>query len=417
MKYLIVNRGSASEKYAVDEGEKCLAFLHLEKAENEKCDFVSSLYISGQETAGQPSPLNGRPNRSEDSPAISCITKKEYENSLNYALNLFIEKKIIANKEEITGIGIRVVAPGKYFQGDKIIDKVYLKEIKKVLAEAPLHILPTYEAIKDLKKTFKNIPIVGVSDSDFHKTIPDQAKYYGLPWAETQKYQIERYGYHGISVESILNKMKAEKTEEGQIPKKLIICHIGSGASVTAVKDGQSIENSMGFTPLEGVMMATRAGNIDPGALAYLSERLGLKGKKLKEYLNKKCGLLGVSEQSSDVRDLLKLEREGNTQAKLALDMYVYHLQKQIGSYYVVLGGLDMIIFTATVGERSFIMRERICADLEMLGLKLDKEKNNQSEGINALISTSDSQVKILVRKTDEMRQIARDTIKILSVL
>jgi acetate kinase len=265
--------------------------------------------------------------------------------------------------------------------------------------------------IKDLKKILKKVPIVGVSDSDFHKTIPVHAKYYGLPFEDTKKYQIERYGYHGTSVESILNKLGKEPAG---VPSKLIICHIGSGVSVTAIKDGKSVENSMGYTPLEGVMMATRAGDIDPGTVALISENLGLKGKKLKEYLNKKCGLLGVSGKSEDVRDLIKLEKGGDTQAKLALDMYAYRLQKYIGAYYTVLGGLDAIIFTATVGERSFIMRERICQGLEVLGLKINKEKNNQSEGVDADISAVDSQVKVLVRKTDEMEQIARDTIRVL---
>lgn len=391
-KYLIVNRGSASEKYAVYTNDKCLGFLHVEKAEREDCDYVSTLYIDGQKDE-------------------KCVARKQFEYSLDYALALFKEKGIVSDKKEINGIGIRIVAPGKHFQDDKIIDKVYEKEIKKVIHDAPLHLLPTYEMIKLLQKTFKNIQIVGVSDSDFHDTIPDKAKYYGIPFVDSQKYNIERYGYHGISIESILNKLKTE----GPLSDKVIICHIGSGVSVTAVKNGQSIENSMGFTPLEGVMMATRAGDIDPGVIALLSDKLWLSTKKLKEYLNKKCGLLGVSGKSSDVRDLIKLEKSGDVQAKLALDMYAYRLQKQIGAYYAVLGGLDTLIFTATVGERSFIMREKICAGLSALGIKLNKTINDQSEGVDALISNTESPVKVLVRKTDEMAQIAKDTITVLN--
>lgn len=420
MKYLIVNRGSASEKYAVYTEEKCLAFLHIEKAENDKCDYVSTLFITkSSENSEKSSPLNGVPNRSEEiSEFSSCVTKKEFNNSLDYALKTFLDKQIIIGKnvkeakKEIVGIGIRIVAPGKHFQDDKIIDAVYETEIKKVIHDAPLHLKPTYEMIKLLQKTFKNIPIVGISDSDFHDTIPEKARYYGLPWADTQKHQIERYGYHGISVESILNKLKTE----GSLPERLIICHIGSGVSITAVKNGKSIENSMGYTPLEGVMMATRGGDIDPGTVAVISDTLGWFNKtgKLKEYLNKKCGLLGVSGKSSDVRDLIKLEKEGDAQAKLALDMYAYKIQKCIGSYFVILGGLDTIIFTATVGERSFIMRERICNDLGVLGIKINQEINNRSEGVDVDISDGDSRVKILVRKTDEMGQIARDTINTL---
>jgi len=389
-KYLIVNRGSASEKYAIYTKEKCLGFWHLERAE-----YVGTLYF-------------------DDQKEVKTLTKKEFEHSLQYALSGFVMKGIITSPKEIVGVGIRIVAPGKHFQDDKIIDKAYEKEIKKVVHDAPLHLLPTYEMIKTLKKTFKNIPIVGVSDSDFHDTIPDKAKYYSLPLADSQKFSIQKYGYHGISVESVINKLQ----KEGDVlPSRLIICHIGSGVSVTAIKDGKCVENSMGFTPLEGVMMATRAGDIDPGVLAFLTDNLGLKGKKLKEYLNKKCGLLGVSGKSSDVRDLIKLEKEGDQQAKLALDMYAYRLQKYIGAYFAVLGGLDTLIYTATVGERSFIMREKICQDLESLGVKLDKIKNDNSESVDVDISAVDSKVKILVRKTDEMGQIARDTVQILEPL
>jgi acetate kinase len=401
MKYLIVNRGSASEKYAIYTKEKCLAFLHIEKAENDKCDYVSTLFLEG------------------DKKEEKCVTKKEFENSLDYAMDTFFVNKIISGKnvkeakKEVVGIGIRVVAPGQHFQDDKVIDGVYETEIKKVIHDAPLHLRPTYEMIKLLQKTFKKIPIVGISDSDFHDTIPARAKYYGISFEDTEKNKIQKYGYHGISVESILNRLK----KDGQISSKIIVCHIGSGVSVTAVKDGQSIENSMGYTPLEGVMMATRGGDIDPGIIAIKADSLGFnKIKKLKEYLNKKCGLFGVSGQSSDVRDLIKLEKAGDERSKLALEMYVYRLQKYIGSYYVALGGLDAVIFTATVGERSFIIRERICSGLEILGLKIDKDINNKSEGVDADISTPDSKVKVLVRKTDEMEQIARDTINTLNL-
>lgn len=391
-KYLVVNRGSASEKYAVYTKEKCIAFLHLEKSEKGS-DYLSTLYIKDEKEA-------------------KIITAKEFSNSLIYMLDLLVSKEIILKRDEIAGIGIRIVAPGKHFQDDKVIDRTYEKEIKKVIHDAPLHLLPTYEMILKLKKVFKNIPIVGVSDSDFHDTISDKAKYYPIPIEDTKKFNLQKYGYHGISVESILNKLK---NENQQLPEKLIICHIGSGVSVTAVLNGRSVDHSMGFTPLEGVMMATRGGDIDPGAVSFLADNLRLKGRKLKDYLNKKCGLLGVSGKSSDVRDLINLEKEGDEQAKLALDMYAYRLQKYIGAYFAVLGGLDTLLFTATVGERSFILREKICEGISALGIKIDQVKNNQSEGIDVDISSPDSKVKVLVRKTDEMGQIARDTIAILN--
>jgi len=390
-KYLIVNRGSASEKLAIYTKEKCLAFLHLEMSES-GLDFISTLFVADKKDEKK-------------------ITERDYKNSLEYGLDIFTKLGIISGKEEIAGIGIRIVAPGEFFQADKLIDNDYIKEVKKVLRDAPLHIMPTYEAILSLKKIFKDIPLVGVSDSDFHKTIPVKAANYGLPFEDVKKYQLKRYGYHGTSVKSVLGKLKAE----GLAPQKLIICHIGSGVSITAIKNGESVENSMGYTPLEGVMMATRGGNIDPGIVALISDNLGFfKGDKLKEYLNKKCGLLGVSGQSSDVRDLLVLEKQGDARAKLALDMYVYQLQKYIGAYFVALDGLDTLIFTATVGERSFVIRERVCQGIEVLGVKINNEKNNQSIGVDADISATDSKVKVLVRKTDEMKQIAQDTIDVL---
>jgi acetate kinase len=387
-KYLIVNRGSSSEKYAVYTKEKRLAYLYIERSDSGS-EYTGNLYI-------------------DDKKETLSVSKKDFKDSLDYCLKIFITKEIILSKEDIVGIGIRIVAPGLFLQNHKIIDSDFEKELKRVMGDSPLHIKPAYNMILELQKKFKKVPIVGVSDSAFHRTLPPKAKYYAIPFEDTKKYQIQKYGYHGISMEAVVEKIKKEN---GSLPEKLIICHIGSGASVTAVKNGQSIENSMGFTVLEGLVMATRGGDIDPGVISFLTDNLKLKGDSLREYLNKKSGLLGISGKSSDVRDLIKLEKEGDVQAKLALDMYVYRLQKYIGAYFVALGGLDMLVFTATVGERSFIIRERVCQALEVLGLKINKEINNQSEGIDADISAVDSKVKILVRKTDEVEQIAKDTI------
>lgn len=390
-KYLIINRGSASEKYAVYSAGQPEAFLHLERSTDEK-DYVST-FVYG------------------DKKEVLNITKKDFENSLLYCLQTFKATGIIKTNLDISAVGIRVVAPGTALQADQIITSQYEKNLKKVLPDAPLHLLPTYEMILQLRKLFRNTPIVGISDSDFHQTIPAQAYTYPLPAKDAEKLQLRKYGYHGISVESVLYKLQMGGKP---LPGRVIVCHIGSGVSVTAVKDGKSIENSMGYTPLEGAMMATRGGDLDPGVVAIISYELGLRGTKLKNYLNKKCGLLGVSGHSSDVRDLIQLEQSGNAPAKLALDMYAYKLQKIIGSYYTVLGGLDQLVFTATVGERSFIMRERICAGLTVLGVKINTEINNQTEGVDADISAVDSTVKVSVLKTDEMGQMARDTVKVL---
>jgi acetate kinase len=277
--------------------------------------------------------------------------------------------------------------------------------------KAPLHISMTIDEVKKIKKVFGDITIVGISDSAFHEPMSKSVERYALPKEITEKYEIQRYGYHGTSVKSILYKLGETL---GPLPRKIIICHLGSGVSVNAIKDCRSFETSMGFTPLEGAIMATRAGDLDPGVVSYLSENLGLRGEKLREFLNNKCGLLGISGKSSSIKDLVNLESKGDKDAKLALEMYVHRIKKYIGSYFAVMGGADMLVFSATVGERSTVIRERICEGLDVLGIKIDKEKNNKSIGINVDISGTGSRVKVMIIKTDEMSQMARDTRSVL---
>jgi acetate kinase len=386
-KNLIVNTGSASKKYAVYERNNEIAFVHLETGEG---DFISTLKT--------PSGL-----------VKEKISKKDFDDSLNFLVNLLKSKNIISDKKDISKVGIRVVAPGLSFQKNSIIDNKYLKDMKEAESKAPLHMGMILEEIKKIKKFFgKDIPFVGISDSTFHNQMPDKAKLYAIPLKDAKKYEIYRYGYHGISMRSIVNKLR----ERGDLPEKLVVCHIGGGVSLTAIKNGVSIDTTMGFTPLEGMIMANRVGDIDSGALVYISEKLRLNNKRLISYLNKDCGLLGLSGGiSNDIRDLLRLdEEENNIDAKNALDVYVYRIKKQIGAYVVALGGIDTIVFSATVGERSFKMRKRICSGLEFLGVKLDECINNATEGVEAEISSTDSKVKIFVVKTDEMRVLAEET-------
>jgi acetate kinase len=253
-------------------------------------------------------------------------------------------------------------------------------------------------------------PIVGVSDSAFHASLPDEYKFYGIPIKDSRALGLYRCGYHGISVQSVVSQ-----TEKiiGYLPEKVIVCHLGGGASITAVRKGQSLNTTMGFTPLEGLVMATRVGDIDPGAVLYLMEKLGKDKKALGAYFNNDCGLLGLSGKSDDIRKLLVLEQAGNYDAQLALKIYVNKIKQYIGQMAAVLGGLDLLILAGTVGERSFIIRERICAGLEFLGLQLDKKLNNQSEGIEVSLEVVNSPVKILVVKTDEMAEIAKAAYKL----
>lgn len=386
MKNLIVNTGSASKKYAIYDGEIEKAFLHMETEEGK---YICTVKIDG---------------KSE----IVKINPDDYEKSLDYLINTLIKKNVISKKEDINAIGIRVVAPGSYFQENRIIDSQYLKNLKVAQKKAPLHLEVTSKEIYKLIKYFgKKIKILGISDSEFHSTMPQKAKNYAICALDAKKHDIYRFGYHGISARSIVNKLK----RRGTVPERMIICHIGGGVSIMAVKNGESIETSMGFTPLEGMVMANRVGDIDSGAVIYLSQVLKLNGLKLLQYLNKKCGLIGLSDGlSNDVRDLFKAEEENNDiNATNALDTYVYKIQKQIGAYSVVLGGLDRIVFSGTVGERSYKMRKRICAGLESLSVYLDEKINGETDSVDRVLSTKESRIIVEVIKTDEMSQMARE--------
>ena len=336
------------------------------------------------------------------------IDKDTYDNAVGLILDSLIENKIIADREDMDLVGIRIVAPGEYFLTNRFIDEEYLKMAEAALQKVPLHLSSALAEIKNVRKFFgDNMPIAGVSDTTFHATIPESSRYYAIPIKDSRELGLARFGYHGISVQSVTSK--AAETL-GVLPEKTIVCHLGGGASVTAVKNGQSIDTSMGFTPLEGLVMATRIGDIDAGAVLYLSEKLGKDFKELETYFNNQCGLLGLSGKSSDIRELIELEKNGDADSALALKTYVNRIKQYIGRMAATLGGVDLLILAGTVGERSFIMRERICENLEFLGIELDKELNNKSNGIDVELSKEGSKTKILVIKTDEMEEIAKIT-------
>jgi len=387
MKYLIVNNGSASKKYAFYDGDKKIYSAHFE-VEN-----------GGQivtETIG-------------NSPIKKSITQKDFVKAVEYVIDSLIVNKIVESKKDISTVGIRIVAPGNYFLQNKIIDNEYLKMAKATLEKVPLHLGPALEEIVKIKKALGNKQkIVGVSDSAFHSTIPEYARLYAIPIKDSRRLNLYRFGYHGISVQSVVSKAKATL---GSLPEKVVICHLGGGASVTAVKNGQSIDTSMGFTPLEGLVMATRVGDIDAGAVLYLAEKLKKNYKQLEQYFNNECGLLGLSGgKNSGVRELVEAEIKGDADSALVLKIYANRLKQYIGRMSVVLGGIDLLIFAGTVGERSFVMRGKVCDGLQFLGIDLDADVNNKSEGIDAEISKTGSKTKVLVVKTDEMVEIAKVT-------
>ena len=388
-KYLIVNTGSVSAKYAIYSEKAELFFGHFE-IENGKA--IVSFYSDG----------NKSNKKTQD------INEEIFKNSLEFFLKEAVSINIIKDKNDIYSIGVRIVSPGTYFQSDRIVDDLFLSKIAEKRDEAPCHVPTTLKEVTEIKKIFSNTPIVGISDSAFHKDVPDFVKYYAIPKKVAKDLDIYHFGYHGISISSIVEKLSANKN----LSKKIIICHLGGGLSVVAVKDGNSFDTSMGYTPLQGLVMSTRAGDIDPVAVMSLGQKLGKNTAELENYFNKECGLLGLSGKSSDVRDLIELEKTGDEDAKLALQKLVMSIKKYIGSYIAEMGGIDTLVFSGTIGERSFIMRERICDGLESFGIKINKKVNNKTVGIDKKINTIFSKVIVLVVCTNEMKDMADRVVK-----
>lgn len=267
-----------------------------------------------------------------------------------------ISKDILHEAPDV--IVFRVVAPGRYFRQHRIIDETFLHELELAKSKAPLHIQPTLEEIKYFKNNFIHTKLVAISDSAFHAHLPDYARLYALPVADAESLEIEHFGYHSISLSSIVETLKAQ----GNLPEKMIVCHLGGGSSVTAIKNGVSIDTSMGFSPLSGLPMATRVGDIDAGAITYLSTAKGLQGDALEEYLMSTCGFIGLA-GTEDMKRLLA-EEKSNPQAALAIQMFVYQIQKYIGAYAVALGGVDALVFSGGIGEASEPIRSKIIAGL-----------------------------------------------------
>ena len=381
-KYIITNPGSASRKYALYEGEKQLLFCHLEE---EGDGFVATYDILGEKKK-------------------VSVSQDDYKKSGAFLVSLLLEEKLIPQKNEIAAVGFRIVAPGDYFSTTKKIDSEYMEKLKNMLKKAPLHIAGAFSEIDEFSELLPEAVFVGISDSAFHSGLPGVSGEYAIT-SDMRDGGIKRYGYHGISFSYVSQRMK---DVFGSIPERAIICHLGGGSSITALRNGKSVDTTMGFTPLEGLVMATRSGDIDAGAAVEIARNKKLSLEKVEEYLNKECGLLGISGFSSDIRELLKKESEGDERSSLALEMFVYRIKKYIGSYIATLGGLDALVFTATVGERSHIMRSRICEKMDFLGIVIDEKKNEELAG-EGFIEDASSRVKIAVIPTDETFEMARE--------
>lgn len=319
----------------------------------------------------------------------------------------------ISSLDDITAVGHRVVHGGEKFNSSVLITQDVVDQMVQCSELAPLHNPANLKGIYTISKLLPNVPQVGVFDTAFHQTMPDYAYMYPLPYEMYTKYGVRRYGFHGTShryVSARACEFLGVKPE-GQ---RIITCHIGNGGSITAVKDGKSIDTSMGLTPVEGLMMGTRVGDIDAGALTFIMEKEGLDATGLSDLVNKKSGVLGIFEVSSDMRELEDAVARGEERAQLAENMYFYRIKKYIGAYAAALGGVDIIVFTGGVGENQATCRAGVCQGLEYMGVKIDEPYNATIRSKETIISTADSKVKVVVIPTDEEFMIASDTMTIL---
>lgn len=339
----------------------------------------------------------------------------EHTTGIDFILKTLVSEEYGAIKslDEINAVGHRMVHGGEKFAKSVLIDQEVLDTFIACSDLAPLHNPANLKGVNAVSAILPNVPQVGVFDTAFHQTMPDYAYMYAVPYELYTKYGVRRYGFHGTS-HRYVSKRVCEFLNIPVEGTKIITCHVGNGGSITAVKDGKSVDTSMGLTPLEGLMMGTRSGDIDGGAVTYIMEKEGLDATGISNLLNKKSGVMGVFEKSSDMRDLESAAAAGEPRAVLAENMYFYRIKKYIGAYAAAMGGVDVIVFTGGVGENQANARSGACEGLEYMGVKVDAEKN-KTRGVEAIISTDDSKVKVVVIPTDEELMIASDTMDILS--
>ncbi|WP_448865005.1 acetate/propionate family kinase [Clostridium sp.] len=392
MNILVINCGSSSLKYQLinSETEGVLA--------KGLCERIG---IDGMLTY---QPEGGEKEKSE----IAMPTHTEAINAVLAALTN--EKSgVIKSLSEVGAVGHRVVHGGEKFTSSCLINDDSMKAIEECNDLAPLHNPANLIGIRACQELMPGVPMVAVFDTAFHQTMPDVAYTYGIPYEYYEKYKVRRYGFHGTS-HSYVSKRTAEIVGKPYDQMKIIVCHLGNGASISAVNCGKSVDTSMGLTPLEGLVMGTRSGDLDPAIIDFVGKKEGLSLDEMNEVLNKKSGMLGISGVSSDGRDLEAAAESGNKRAQLALDVFDYRVIKYIGAYAAAMNGVDAIAFTAGIGENNIKMRKDVCSSLTYLGVKLDEEKNNV-RGEERIISADDSKVQVLLVPTNEELAIARETL------
>lgn len=397
MKILVLNNGSSSVKYKLIDSET-----------------KNVLAEGGVEKIGLPDSFLKfkKPDGTKETITVSMPDHKEAIRQVFKVLT-DPEKGVIKSLDEIEAVGHRVVHGMEYFNKSVLITPEVIEKVKECYPVAPLHNPANITGIEAVLDLLPGVPQVAVFDTAFHQTMPAKAYMYALPYEDYEKYGIRRYGFHGTS-HRYVSRRAAEFLGLPLDNLRMITCHIGNGGSITAIKDGKSIDTSMGLTPTEGLMMGTRVGDVDPGALVYLMQRTGLDADGLAKVINKQSGVLGISGISNDMRDIENGIKEGDERARLAMDMYEYRILKYIGAYAAVLDGVDVIVFTGGVGENQTGTREYLCRHLGYLGVTFDAEAN-KTRGEEVVISGKDSKVKVVVIPTDEELMIAEDTAAIVS--
>ena len=392
MKILVLNCGSSSVKYKLIDS-----------------DTKEVLAEGGVEKIGLPDSFLKfkRPDGSKETITVEMPDAKA---AVENVIKVLTDPKdgVIKSFDEIDAVGHRVVHGMDKFNKSVLITPEVIEKVKECYTVAPLHNPANIAGIEAVTSLIPSVPQVAVFDTAFHQTMPDYAYMYALPYEAYEKYGVRRYGFHGTS-HRYVSKRACEFLGVDYDKQRIITCHIGNGGSIAAINDGKCVDTSMGLTPTEGLLMGTRVGDVDPGALVYLIKEMNLDADGLLNLINKKSGVAGVSGVSSDMRDIEAAIKEGNERARLALEMYEYRILKYIGAYAAVLGGVDIIVFTGGVGENQTITREKICKKLEFLGVTFDAEAN-KTRGEEITISGADSKVKVVVIPTDEELMIAQDT-------
>jgi len=382
---LIINPGSSSKKFALYMSRTLLLEAQVERLADgyEMCTSIGS-----------------------EQQKCDLLDRNGYNGSLGQFLDSAVARKIITSYADITRVALRVVAPGTYFQQHRLIDDEYLSKLEELTKVAPLHIPHLLSEIAATRQILPQTKLVGVSDSAFHSTLPDITRVYSIPEADAKEFDIYHFGYHGLSVASVLAKADMVAREP---MRKVIVCHIGSGVSITAVKNGKSVDTTMGYAPGSGLLMGTRAGDLPTGAMLSLMQQKNLKPADALVYLQTNSGLKGLAGES-DLRVLLERRAQGHGKATTAIDSFIYHLQKAIGGYIATLGGVEAIILTATASQRSPQLRELLIKPLAPLGIILDTDKNDMTVNKEAVISTAESPIKVLVIKTNEAEEILKNS-------